>query len=85
MGGLVLVLLPTPLSSLPLPFSPSDLFRCEIWQMLAAAFRQVVMKSASQEAAPTAAPRAAGSTSPTAANGLISKCQQQGFCSDGYY
>lgn len=49
------------------------------------AFRQVVMKSGSREAAPTVDTWAAGSTSPTAANGLISKCQQQGFCSDGYY
>lgn len=37
------------------------------------------MKSGSREAAPAAAPGAAGSTSPAAANGLISKCQQQGF------
>lgn len=46
---------------------------------------QVVMKLGSQEAAATADPWAAGSTSLTAANDLISKWQQQGFRSDGYY
>lgn len=43
------------------------------------------MKLGSQEAAATADPWAAGSTSLTAANDLISKWQQQGFRSDGYY
>lgn len=84
-GGLILVWLLSPPPCLSLSFSPSDLFRCEIWQTLVVAFRQVVMKSGSREAAPTADPWATGSTSLTAANGLISKCQQPSFHSDGYY